>query len=419
MNDAEAKWRALDAQVRLWWDQDRATATEADVANDPTGTLLALPRPYSTAGGAEKAFPEMYGWDTHFINLGMLEHGRTDLVADHLHNHLYMIERYGMVLNGNRSYYLTRSQPPLLADSLSRYYAATGDSDMLAWGAEMIAREYTGYWSAAHHRTAVPLTTNRDLGDPRLRPELAAEAETGLDFTPIYGSDVRRCAPLITNACLVRTGMALAEIHQQLGNPETSKLWVESANERAEAMRGYCWSEDAGFFREYDVVDGRQLEFHSLSAYWTMWAGLATSRQAERMVARLNDFRGAHGVYFTDRVYPSPHAEFQNLQWQRPAGWPPMQVIVVQGLQAYGYDDIAREIAREFVDLQVRIYRESGSLWEKYDVFDGGIELPVERYPAVAMHGWSSASVAVLGSVAYGPTQPAASTSGEPEDARQ
>jgi len=397
----ERSWRELDAQVRGWWDRDRATATPDDVAADGTETLLPLPRPYSTAGGSEGVFPEMYGWDTHFINLGMLVHGRADLVADHLHNHLHMIERYGMVLNGNRTYYLTRSQPPLLADSLWRYLASTHDEQLLERGAQLLAREYDEYWNAPHHRTDVGLATNRDLGDPRLRAELACEAETGLDFTALYAGDVRRCVPLITNACLVHVADVLAGLCAQLGRPDDERRWSAEAQRRGAAMRELCWDPATSFFHEYDVVSGRRLPFRSLSAYWAMWAGVATADQAASLVDQLEAFRGPHGVAFTDRPYPSPHPEFTHLQWQHPAGWPPMQVVVVQALQRYGYHDEARSLAHDFVALQVDVHARTGSLWEKYDVVAGGVDLPVERYPAVPMHGWASGSAAVLGAVAF------------------
>ncbi len=397
----ENEWHQLDELVRQWWEKDRTTATAADVAADESGTLLPLPRPYSTAGGSESAFPEMYGWDTHFINLGMLAHGRTDLVADHIENQLQMIEDYGMVLNGNRTYYLTRSHPPLLADSVWRYLSVVDDPAMLERSIKMLTREYEDYWCAPHHSTSTPLATNRDLGDPRLRPELSSEAETGLDFTPIFGGDVRRCVPLMTNACLVRTADVLADLHEQRGAVEQSSMWRRRAQNRASTIRELCWNQDTEFFYEYDTIDQKQLIYRSLNAYWMMWAGVATAEQAEALVRQLVDFRTPNGLCFTDRAYPSPHPEFSNLQWQYPAGWPPMQIIVVQGLQRYGYEELAREVARDFVDLQVRIHQETGSLWERYDVVAGSANHPGERYTSVRMHGWSSASVAALGRVAY------------------
>lgn len=399
------QWRRLDEQVRTFWDVDRAQAGEAEVAADPT--LLPLPRPYATAGGAHTThFAEMYGWDTYFINLGMLAHGRTDLVRDHLVNHLHMIERYGMVLNGNRDYYLTRSQPPLLADGLIHYLDSSDIDDeesdrLIRRAADLLAREHDQYWGAPHHLTEIGLARAADLGDPRLRPELASEAETGLDFTPVFGGDARRCVPLVLNCALARTADVVADLHQRMGEETTAQRWREIAEQRAATIRRHCWDDAARFYLELDVNAGQRIPVRSLAAYWTMWAGIATEDQASSLVTALEDFRAPGGLTFTDREYPSPHPDLPVLQWAYPSGWPPMQVMVVQALLRYGYADLAAQMARDFVDLQVRIHCETGQLWERYDVVGGGIELPVERYPVVPMHGWSAAAAAWLGRVAY------------------
>lgn len=397
------RWRALDQTVRRWWDADLRTATPAQVAADPSGTLLPLPHPYSSAGGAEPAFAEMYGWDTHFINLGMLAHGRRELVADHLRNLCAMVEEHGVVLNGNRSYYLTRSQPPVMADSLARYLAGgAGDEADLALRERCVAAlstEYRGYWQAPHHDTPLGLATNRDLGDPGVRPELAAEAETGLDFTPLFAGDVRRCVPLITNCALVRTAEVLAE----LTTGSVSREWASERDRRAELVRRACWDPVRRFFVELDVVSGERLPVRSLAAYLTLWAGLATPAQARALVDTLPDFAAPGGLTFTDRAHPSPHPEWADLQWQFPAAWPPAQVWVTQGLIRYGYRSEAQGVAQAFLSNQLLTWERTGALWEKYDALSGGVEhLPVERYPSVPVHGWSSAAVAVLGRVALG-----------------
>lgn len=81
----------------------------------PTEGLLYLPNPYVVPGGR---FNEMYGWDSYFILLG-LEDDRHDALAKGIvDNFLFEVEHYGGVLNANRTYYLTRSQPPFLTLSL-------------------------------------------------------------------------------------------------------------------------------------------------------------------------------------------------------------------------------------------------------------------------------------------------------------
>ena len=161
----KSRWQALDDQIRDWWDEDLVTAREADIRADADGTLLFLPHPYSTAAGTGTAYPEMYGWDTYFINLGLLAHERQDLMRNHILNQLSMIDRFGMVLNGNRTFYRTRSQPPLLPDSIWRYFQATDDADLLHLAYPLLKKEFSSYWCAPHHQTPTGLATNRDLVD--------------------------------------------------------------------------------------------------------------------------------------------------------------------------------------------------------------------------------------------------------------
>jgi alpha,alpha-trehalase len=397
MIDLFQEWQKLDADIQTWWEGDLHTAQEEDIRNDPQKTLIFLPFPYSSAGGSESAFPEMYGWYTFFINLGMLAHKRPELVRNHILNHLSMIERFGMVLNGNRTYYLTRSQPPLLAESVYRYGNDTLDRDLLSKAYPLLQKEYEGYWNAPHHETPIGLATNCDLGDKGLRPELSSEAETGLDFTACFGGDIRQCVPLLTNCALVRYAHSISWIAEQLDWNDISERWKMEAERRAELMRRYCWNKEEGFFFEYNYVRKEQIKVRSLCAYWTLWADVATQEQAKRLVGHLPLFEKEFGLSFTPEIYPSPHAEFSWLQWGCPSGWPPMHIIVCEGLDRAGYSNHAERIAEKFLSLMIRIYNETGKLWEKYNVAEGSIEFPHERYKVMPLHGWSSAAAAILG----------------------
>ena len=85
---------------------------DMDPARLPDQGLLYLPNPYVVPGGF---FNEMYGWDSYFIVLGLLVDRRESLALGMVDNALYQVEHYGGVLNANRTYYLSRSQPPLLS----------------------------------------------------------------------------------------------------------------------------------------------------------------------------------------------------------------------------------------------------------------------------------------------------------------
>jgi alpha,alpha-trehalase len=103
----------------------------------PTEGLLFLPNPYVVPGGR---FNEMYGWDSYFIIRGLLEDGMRDLARGMIENFFYEIENYGAVLNANRTYYLTRSQPPFLTSMVMAQYSA--DKAAGRQNREWLARAY-------------------------------------------------------------------------------------------------------------------------------------------------------------------------------------------------------------------------------------------------------------------------------------
>lgn len=421
METLYTKWESLDVLLQSWWDTDVRRAQEPEIRDpganriwytddehrarearpgDDEGTLLFLPHPYISPGGSEAAFPEMYCWDIYFINKALLLHDRTDLVRNHLINHLSLIERFGMVLTGNRTYYRTRSQTPLLAQSIREYVAVEPDRDLLLMAYPLLRKEYQNYWNAPHHRTPVGLATNRDLGDPHLRPELAAEAES-LDFTACYDGDVRKCVPLLLNSALVRFERAMEAFAHELEWADEAAVWGLLAETRARNLQELCWDDGEGFYFEYQFERGVRLPYRSLSAYCPLWAGIPTKRQAARLVDHLERFEHAHGLAQTDIAYPSPHPEFTWVQWGYPSGWPPFQMLVVEGLQSYGFEEAARRIARKYVTMEIDEFERTGKFWEKYNVVEGTSNLPRERTPNVPLHGWSTAAAAWLGYQAF------------------
>ncbi|MGI8591546.1 MAG: trehalase family glycosidase [Nakamurella sp.] len=402
---ARDRWRNLDATVRTWWDQDVVTWQQSRDLG--VVDAMEMPRPY-VAGGADGSpfwYSTMFNWDAYFSNLALLAHGRLDLVRDAIENYLAMIDRLGYMPNGNQLGLSTRSQTPLFPDSIERYLTITDDQDLAARAYPRLVAEYRGYWTADHHSTPTGLATNRDLGDPTLDPRLASEAETGLDWTPLYEGDVRAIAPVITNAALVRYARVLAEIAARLGLDGESEQWHEEARGRAALLQKWCWNETEGFFYDYHHVQERFVTGAGATGLWALWAGAATSEQAARCVEFLPRLLGDHGLATTETSEPSPYPDLlddQAMQWMYPAGWAPLQMIAVSGLDAYGFSEQASDIAERFVSMVVDQFDVTGRLYEKYNVVDGTIVLPNDRYGTIPLHGWTSAAVVLLGRRLYG-----------------
>jgi alpha,alpha-trehalase len=140
---------------------------EIKAASIHTPGLLYLPNKYVVPGGR---FNEMYGWDSYFIILGLIQDGRVDLARGMVENFFFEVENYGAVLNANRTYYLTRSQPPFLSSMVLAVYDAqkqAGHAD-LAWlerAYPLIVKDYA-LWVSAHHLAGTTgLSRYYDFGD--------------------------------------------------------------------------------------------------------------------------------------------------------------------------------------------------------------------------------------------------------------
>jgi alpha,alpha-trehalase len=144
----------------------------------PIQGLLFLPNPYVVPGGR---FNEMYGWDSYFIVRGLLEDGRRDLARGMVENFFYEIENYGAVLNANRTYYLTRSQPPFLTSMVMAQYAADKaaglqNREWLARAYQYAKRDYALWTHAPKLAGETGLSRYFDVGEGPV-PEVADHPE--------------------------------------------------------------------------------------------------------------------------------------------------------------------------------------------------------------------------------------------------
>src|ERR1700736_6111915 len=138
-----------------------------EIGKIPTNGLLYLENPYVVPGGQ---FNEMYGWDSYFIIRGLLRDGRQDLAKGMVENFFFEIEHYGGVLNANRTYYLTRSQPPFLSSMILAVYdertrAGRQDQTWLAKAYEYAANDYTAWTRDPHLAGSTGLSRYYDFGN--------------------------------------------------------------------------------------------------------------------------------------------------------------------------------------------------------------------------------------------------------------
>ncbi|HEY4354572.1 MAG TPA: trehalase family glycosidase [Acidobacteriaceae bacterium] len=156
----------------------RPVARLGDVSQNeiPVPGILYLPNRYVVPGGR---FNEMYGWDSYFIILGLLDDSRDDLARGMVENFFFEIENYGALLNANRTYFLTRSQPPLLSSMIRAVYEHPGASPLPK---EWLERAYTdavkdhALWTSnVHAAGSTGLARYRDVGEGPV-PEMADDS---------------------------------------------------------------------------------------------------------------------------------------------------------------------------------------------------------------------------------------------------
>lgn len=390
----------IQAYLAAYLPQTVHTCTEDD------GTLLALPYPYTVPCVGEM-FQELYYWDTYFTNLGLLTRGETTLARHNIDNMLWLVERYGFMPNGNRTYYLSRSQPPFLAQMVWELYNAAPDDKWLSSAYATLQKEYafwqkkrltptglnayTGYniddedldMLCAHFqsRTGLPLKENMTLDEKReITRATFAFFESGWDCNSRFLNAGHHYAAVDLNSLLYLMEQRLADIAARVA-PHEQASWLARADARRERMQR-LWDEDSGLFRDRHVVTAAFAAYRSAASFYPLYAGLATAEQAARTVTLLDELLTPYGV--TAGVAEGS----RGCQWDYPHIWAPLQWIVYTALKNYGYTDNARTVATRFCALIEHNFEKTGNLWEKYngqngDVADG-------EYDAPPMMGWTA-----------------------------
>jgi alpha,alpha-trehalase len=421
---AREHWRVLDDHLRGLWDKNVTRADESAVRDDPSKTLMFLPAPYVRIGEQNTVYPEMFPDDANYFNMALLLHDRLDLMKGHFQNYIFSVNRFGYVPNANSSTLLTRSSVHFLPLTLLKYFYRTHDWPLLEEAFIAVKLEYRSYWLAEHHATPTGLSTYRDLGDPVLSPELAAEAESAMDFTPIWGGDVRQCVPLNLNCILVIYARCLAKMAYLLGHREDARNFEADAEKRTRLITQFCWSPEHKTFLEYNYLTKRHIQIYSDGCFWALWAGVASSEQAQGVVANLHRLEKPFGLSVTDKAYPDPHDpavyEMRNgvgriqdqiardspaayhggrnpLMWMYPAGWGSLQIIGCSGLDAYGFKLEAKRISQRFLAAVVSQFQLTGKLWEKYNLNDGNLVLPNARYGNIPYYSFTGGAAVALG----------------------
>ncbi len=408
--------------------------------------------PFVVPGGR---FNEMYGWDSYFQNVGLLIDGKFELAKSVIENFEYQILHYGKILNANRSYYLTRTQPPFFSSmivELLEYFPQ--HNDWIRQKLSTCITEYFEVWMQQGKRLTevglnrylaegigLPWETETGHFDWLLKPfaetfnlELIefeslykqrkidvpeldeyfrndrSTRESGHDTTHRFGNFCTHILPVELNCMLLKYEQDFAFLIEKYfedyfefeGQVLTSEFWNARSENRKNLMEHYFWNEKSGMYSDYDFIQKKHTLYHAATCYFPLWVHLPSLGKAKKMKEKLAKellFEG--GIAASD--YKSGGIPNQSIekQWDYPFGWAPHQMIIWKGMQNYNFQELLQEcISRWLKMITDNSMNYNGTITEKYDVVSTSHKVFAEygnqgtefRYLTKEGFGWMNAS---------------------------
>lgn len=385
-------------------------------------SLIPLPNPYIVPGGR---FKEMYYWDSYFTMLGLAKSGKVNLVENMVNNFAWMIDTFGFIPNGNRTYYTSRSQPPyfsLMVQLLAKHKGEVIYSKYLPF----LLKEYE-FWmngntilsdsiNTAYRVVLLPDGTllNRyydNVAEPRPEAyfediELArkspspdsvdfrnirAACESGWDFSSRWLSDrnnletieTTNILPVDLNCLLYNLELTISNIYSLNKNNEQSEIFLELANSRKKAINKYFWNKEDDFYSDFNFIRNEQNRADNLAGMYPLFFKIASKSHAKNSAKFLDEKFLKDGGLTTSLLNTGQ-------QWDAPNGWAPLQYISIIGLGKYEFNNLAIEIKQRWINTANKTYKETGKLLEKYNVENTELKGGGGEYPNQDGFGWTN-----------------------------
>jgi len=407
----------ITAHIDELWSQ----LTRRTVTVPPWSSLLPLPKPYVVPGGR---FREIYYWDSYFTMLGLIESGREDLARSMVANFAFLIDRFGHVPNGTRTYYLSRSQPPFfflmvgLLDGpdppaafvrflpqLRREYAfwmrgAAGVHPGAAQARVVGMPDgslLNRYWDDRNtprdesFREDTELARQSGRNAPQLFRDVRAAAESGWDFSSRWLADSRTLAtidttevvPVDLNSLLFGLEQAIQQGCERARDTNCARDFARRAARRRGAIDRYLWDEASGAYLDYQRKERARIPRVTAATLYPLFLSLASEQQARAVAtAARTELLRAGGIVTTTLD--------TRQQWDAPNGWAPLQWIAVAGFRHYGQGQLAESVACRWMLSVNRVWQRRSKLVEKYDVIAVDREGGGGEYPLQDGFGWTN-----------------------------
>ncbi|XP_055536716.1 trehalase isoform X3 [Wyeomyia smithii] len=411
---------------KVWLELGRKMIDDVEI-NSEQYSIIPVKHPMIVPGGR---FREFYYWDSYWIVKGLLLSEMYNTTRGMLENFLYIIQRYGFIPNGGRIYYSMRSQPPLLCGMIKAYVDATNDTKFAEDAVETLEREFEFFMNNyivevdGNHLAAYGYKSfgprpesyredilsaevfDKDEDKQDFYCELKAAAESGMDFTSRWfikdGTNAGnltdlKCRSIIAvelNAILYWNAKIIAEFYKLKNNLQKTTMYEAKADELKKAIQAVLWNDEEGIWLDYDLINKKHRDYFvptNLSPLWTGCYDKEDTSLPKKVLAyierlKLDQFPG--GVPNT--------LSNTNEQWDFPNVWPPMQHMLVMGLDGLDSQetkDLAFKWAQRWVRGNYIAYNETHAMFEKYNAEVLGGHGGGGEYEVQTGFGWSNGAV--------------------------
>jgi alpha,alpha-trehalase len=354
-------------------------------------SLIEVPYPFVVPGGR---FREFYYWDTYFTMLGLIRSNQMNLLNNMLENFAYLIRTIGHIPNGNRYYYLGRSQPPffvLMTELLGKteQYKNELESEYQFWmkkraitldDGTILNRYYDDLNSKPRPES---FREDKETADKAKNTEiyvhLRAAAESGWDFSSRWMEDENDLSTIKT-ANILPVDLNCLLYHLELALGKTIE-----AERRCQAIQKYMWSNELEFFTDYNFIEKKQTNRLTLAGLFPLWLNVSTMDQAKYVARQIES------LFLRDGGVVTTISKQSTQQWDNPNGWAPLQFIAYRALlKTPGYEKLARTIRQRWMALNERVFKETGKMMEKYDVVNINKPAGGGEYQTQDGFGWTN-----------------------------
>ncbi|XP_060862084.1 trehalase-like [Metopolophium dirhodum] len=401
-------------------------------------SLIWVPNGFFIPGGR---FRELYYWDTYWIVNGLMLCDMKDTARGVIDNIISLVNQFGFMPNGGRSYYLNRSQPPMLILMALSYYKETNDFDYIKkilpdlesefhfWTENrMVTFEKDGksYRMARYnapsrgprpesyredYEVAEKFETENEKDDMYTR--LKSGAESGWDYSSrwfittdqhsepdqLSNVHVPSIVPVELNSILNQNARILSTWFGKIGNKYKSNKYCTVAQEFLNGIQEVMWRSDRGAWFDWDLMNHKHREcffVSNIAPLWTESYNMPKHFVANEVLRYLRD-EGIIEPDFSISFHGTPTSMYvSSQQWDYPNAWPPLQAYIIQGLDRTEHScaqQVAAKMAEVWLSTNYKGFAEKSTMYEKYHV-----ELPGEtggggEYIPQTGFGWSNGVV--------------------------